>query len=474
MSRAPTVTSTLDGADSERPPSERQDLRPALVVVWSEQEPERLGEALLVDRAPVYFGRESEAAEARARLVRQRPGMNQATPPLTNPFLSRRQLKLRQTEDGGIALESLGKRSLTVNGKELESAVVRPGDVVELRGLLSFLCVLRPRRFAAGVVAHEFGTPDANGIVGESAATWELRRQLAFAAEHAAHVLVTGPSGTGKELVARAIHRGSVRRARELVARSAATLPSGLIDAELFGNIANYPNVGMPERPGLIGQAHASTLFLDEIGELSFELQAHLLRVLDAGEYQRLGDARPRVVDLRLVAATNRAPSELKPDLAARFPLRLDAPGLNERLEDVPLLASELVRRIAAADTGVARRFFPPNGRGIVTPRISAELISALLGHRYQTHVRELSGLLWRSLQTSPGDTLELTRELRAEVRGAPEPRELGDITLEELRASLPPHAGVKDKVWRELGLSSRHALHRLLKKLGVEGEPGA
>src|SRR6185503_16398678 len=114
---------------------------------------------------------------------------------------------------------------------------------------------------------------------------------------------------------ARALHELSPRAERRLVSRNAATLPSGLMDAELFGNAKNYPNPGMAERAGLIGEANGGTLFLDEIGELPAELQAHLLRVLDGdGEYQRLGDAQQRRSDFRLVAATNRDPSSLKHD----------------------------------------------------------------------------------------------------------------------------------------------------------------
>lgn len=469
MTRAPDVTATLDGGP-ERAPSEPAVLRPALILVWSDQEPERVGQALLPERETTFFGRDSETLEPRTLLVRQRPGKNEATPPLHNPFLSRRQLKLRLTADDGVAVESLGKRPLLVHGREQERTVLHPGELVELRGLYSFLCVLRPERLPPAAVAHEFGAPDADGIVGESPACFRLRQEIAFAAERGAHVLITGASGTGKELVARAIHRGSSRRHRELVARSAATLPSGLIDAELFGNIASYPNVGMPERPGLVGQAQGSTLFLDELGELPHELQAHLLRLLDSGEYQRLGDARPRRVDLRLVAATNRAASDLKADLGARFPLRIEVPGLLERLEDVPLIASQLVRSIAHGDPGVAERFLVTSGR-TAQPRFSAELMRALLSHPYVTHVRELEALLWRSLQTSSGDMLELTRELRPELRERPEPRPLQEIGVEEVRASLRRHGGVKDKVWRELGLSSRHALHRLLKKLGIDAE---
>jgi DNA-binding NtrC family response regulator len=206
---------------------------------------------------------------------------------------------------------------------------------------------------------------------------------------------------------------------------------------------------------------------LDEIGELPPELQAHLLRVLDGGEYQRLGDARPRVVDVRLVAATNRSPAELKADLAARFALRVQAPGLDERTEDVPLLARHLVKRIAQNDSAIARRFL--NEAGL--PRFASALLRALCAHVYTTQVRELEAFLWRSLQSSPADTLELTPDLASELIIPEAPRRVESVGAEEIRASLSRHAGVKDKVWRELGLSSRHALHRLMKKLGVEDD---
>ena len=139
--------------------------------------------------------------------------------------------------------------------------------------------------------------------------------------------LLLGESGTGKELAARAVHQLSQRGRQQFVARNAATLPAGLIDAELFGNAKNYPNPGMPERRGLIGEADGGSLFLDEIGELPVELQAHLLRVLDGdGEYQRLGEGVARRSNFRLIAATNRDPSTLKHDLAARFTARIELP----------------------------------------------------------------------------------------------------------------------------------------------------
>jgi two-component system nitrogen regulation response regulator GlnG/two-component system response regulator HydG len=309
----------------------------------------------------------------------------------------------------------------------------------------------------------DFGHADRHGIVGESAPAWMLRSHVSFLGKRNAHVLITGASGTGKELVAQAIHRLSSRSKKEIVSRNAATFPSGLIDAELFGNLANYPNVGMPERPGLIGQADGSTLFLDEIGELPSELQAHLLRVLDGGEYQRLGDPRRRVADIRLIAATNRAPEELKEDLAARLALRAHVPGLDERRDDVPLLARHILQRTAARDREFAERFCE-NGE----PRLSSELARSLVQHGFSTHVRELENLLMRAAGSSRGKELDLTKEVRAVLRPIARPT-AKEVGAEEIRAALARHGGVKDKAWRDLGLASRHALHRLMKKLGID-----
>lgn len=439
------------------------ETRLALVVLWWPSEPNRVGEVLFPRREPSWLGRASSTNEDdRLPLIRQRPHHNERTAPITDPFLSRQHLRLTARE-GAIGLECRGKQPLVVGGVPCSSAEVRRLDLVEVRGVCSFLCVERPVRFASSSAQHAFGDADAHGIVGESPVIWELRRSIEFAGKRNAHVLVTGPSGTGKELVARAIHRESPRARRPIVSRNAATLPPSLLDAELYGNAANYPNAGMPERPGLIGQADGSTLFLDEIGELPSELQAHLLRVLDSGEYQRLGEARGRSSDFRFVAATNRPASSLKPDLAARLGLCIDVPGLGERPEDVPLLARYLVRRIARRDPGVVERYIGPEGE----PRFSSELIGALALNEYHTHVRELESLLWRSLQSSPGAVLDCTHEVNAVLRPRKPSRTAESISRHELRAALERHGNVKEHVWRELGLSSRHSLLRLMKKLG-------
>src|SRR5262245_8684270 len=174
----------------------------------------------------------------------------------------------------------------------------------------------------------------------------------------------------------------------------------------------------MPERDGLIAEASGGTLFLDEIGELPPHLQAHLLRVLDrGGEYQRLGDGRPRRSDLRVIAATNRPIEALKHDFAARFSLRVELPGLAARREDIPLLFSHLLRAACQSNSAVAERFFEKRAGPPAEPRIAPQLVDALLRHGYTHHLRELERLMWVGLSTSTDSFITLTPQLQAELR---------------------------------------------------------
>jgi DNA-binding NtrC family response regulator len=343
------------------------------------------------------------------------------------------------------------------------------------------MCCDRPKRWrrppaspSADVPDQPFGEPDAVGIVGESEAVAQLRRDVAFVAKRAAHVLVLGPSGSGKELVAQGIHALSSRRAKRIVSRNAATFPETLVDAELFGNAPNYPNHGMPERAGLVGEADGSTLFLDELGELPEALQTRLLRLLDSGEYQRLGDSRRRTASFRFVAATNRPIETLREDVAARVKLRLTVPGLNERREDVPLLVRHLLRRIAREDDEVAARFFEGGDAGAGEPRVGPEIIKVLCRRTFTTHVREVEAILWRAIAASEGDEVEIGPTMRDELERCAAPVSPEDVTADELREVLARVGGVRERAWRELGLANRYVLKRLLKKHGMgDLDPG-
>jgi two-component system nitrogen regulation response regulator GlnG/two-component system response regulator HydG len=489
-------TTTMDSAHSALSAELPAPSVATLVVVWSAEEPWRVGECLVPAAGPAgdlfLFGRgepKDDDEHPRVMLRRMRAGRVDEAAQLADAHVSRAQLLLRSTSRG-LEITNVGKRALLVDGRTVTEALVLPGQLVEIKRQLVFLCTRRTAAIAALREPHAslipaFGEADDYGTVGESLAAWALRDEIAFVAKRDEHVLLRGGSGAGKELAAIAIHALSARRDHRMVSRNAATFPSGLVDAELFGSAANYPNAGMPERPGLIGEADRSTLFLDEIGELPVGLDAHLLRVLDeAGDYQRLGESRRRTADIRLIAATNRPLERLKFDLVARFSIRVMLPSLNDRREDVPLMAHHFLRVIADEDDTVAQRFFSQpakTGGARRQPRVTKELMSALVTHAYATDARELRALLWRAITTSTGDAIELTDGVR-EMLGAPSsseeksPSAPPKITREILVAALASHDGKREEVWRELGLTSRHVLKRLLKKFGINdaGEPGS
>ncbi|MEZ4321484.1 MAG: sigma 54-interacting transcriptional regulator [Myxococcota bacterium] len=434
-----------------------------LVLAWSHREPQRVGEVGFV-AGPTVLGR-GDASGARVRFVRSRPGVEEDRGPLGSPSISRDQLELEPVGDG-IRVRCVGRCPMRIDGAPCSEGVLEPGSTLELQNELVFVATHRVRDLAPipDLPLHPFGQPDAYGIVGEGPAAWALRERVRFAASTDGHVLVLGQSGTGKELVARALHRASARADRPFVARNAATVPEGIVDAELFGHARNYPNSGMPEREGLIGEARHGTLFLDEIGSLRHDLQAHLLRVLDPdGEYTRLGESRPRRADLRVVAATNAAPEQLKPDFRARFRVLLRVPALEDRREDIPLIARHLLAR-ASADPQLRGRFFDDRGEARVAPA----LVVALIRHGYELNVRELDALLWDAMGASGASYLGLPERLRAD----PEPG--SDSPAPELDAAtvLRVLERCDDNITEaahQLGLPSRFALYRLLRKLGIQ-----
>jgi len=442
-------------------------------VLHCAEAPERAGAFIAVSTGPnakpQILGRGGGRADdelVRLSASLRRPGENRRLPPFESPSLSRAQLEVTPTPSG-LLLRNIGKCSLSINGLPTQAGTVNDGDLIQVGRQLLLLCSKQTfvPALAGDPPAHAFGEPDSLGIVGESAAVWRLRRELQFVAAHPGHVLILGATGTGKELVASAIHVLS-RAGKPWVARNASTFPESLVDAELFGNARNYPNVGTPERAGLVGTADHGSLFLDEFAELPLSVQTHLLRVLDDGEYQRLGESAMRRADFRLIAATNRPTSDLRADVLTRFSFRIELAELRERAEDIPLLARHLLRSLLEHDPPLRARFAGTSG----APELGPEFIAALVRRRLPGNVRELRNLLWEAIGKSERGVLV--------PPAADEPRELASrqsaASLDEpnaarLRAALEANGGSIEKTWRALGLTSRFALMRLMKKNSIQ-----
>jgi transcriptional regulator with AAA-type ATPase domain len=437
-------------------PLNAEGTRLHLTILWSRLEPERIGECCGVSRSALLGrGPDVGAGEPpKVEFARVRPGEVVPTGALTAATLSRRQWRLT-LRDGQLEVVNLGKRALLHNGLPVQQCVAKPEDTLAVDGVLLMWVSERPRVLLPSDVhaSFEFGAPDEHGIIGETPEVWELRRSLAHLAKSSAHVLVWGSSGSGKELCAQAIHQASPRGGRTLTARNAATIPASLVEAELFGQARNYPNAGSPAREGLVGLAHLGTLLLDEIGELPEAQQASLLRLLDCGEYQRLGDDQLRTSDVRVIAATNRPKEALKPDLLGRFTEHLDVPDLNARKADIPLL----IRRICAKLAQDSPEQSPPTA--------TLELVDVLCRHEYTLHFRELERLVRIAFRASRSGQLELSSALRAQLC-LTEPST--PLDAERVRVVLAQSKSASEAA-KQLGLSSRFALYRLLKRLGIQ-----
>ena len=221
-----------------------------------------------------------------------------------------------------------------------------------------------------------------------------------------ATVLLTGDTGTGKELFARALHERSARRQRTLVSVNCAALPPTLIESELFGHERGAFTGAVNPRHGRFEVADKGTLFLDEIGDLPLELQAKLLRVLQEGEFERLGSSQTRKIDVRLIAATNRdleemaAAGKFRTDLLYRlnvFPIRV--PTLRERRDDIPRLVWYIIHRRQR-----------PLRREIT--KVPASVMEMLQAYEWPGNVRELENVIERAMIRSSGDTLMLYEAL--------------------------------------------------------------
>lgn len=240
------------------------------------------------------------------------------------------------------------------------------------------------------------------GLIGESDAMRELTRLIRLVAPRNSTVLIEGETGTGKEVVASAIHRLSSRASKPLTVLNCAAIPEALLEAELFGHTRGAFTGAVQSRVGRIEAAHGGTLFLDEIGELPLAVQAKLLRFLECGELQRVGDNEVTRVDVRVIAATHRDLEQRVVDGAFRLDLYhrlavfpIEVPSLRERLDDLPALASHLLARLGA---DAPRKSLAPCA------------LQALEQHSWPGNVRELAHVLERAVILA-ADAPEITAE---------------------------------------------------------------
>ncbi len=309
------------------------------------------------------------------------------------------------------------------------------------------------------------GLPLASaGLIGSSSAMREVHRQIELAGKTKLSVLLQGPSGSGKELAARAIHAHSPRAEDPFVTENCAALPPALIESEFFGSVRGAFTGAERDRAGLFERADHGTLFLDEIGELPLELQAKLLRVLEGGEVRRLGGAESKHVDFRLVTATNRdlarevREGRFRADLFYRLEgLRIDLPSLARRPEDIPELVLHFLRQLA--EPGTEPR------------RVSKEVLAKLGARVWPGNVRELRNEIARLCVLSAGDLQDPGLVSEGDLALSPHAPDqlvtLADLERDAILRALRASNGDKNEAARRLGIS-RAKIYQRLKDWGI------
>jgi len=309
-----------------------------------------------------------------------------------------------------------------------------------------------------------FRAPGAPPIVGAHPRLRAALRLLERVAPTESTVLLTGASGTGKELFARALHALSPRRAGAFVAVNCAAIPESLIENELFGHERGAFTGADRRRPGRFELARGGTIFLDEIGELPLAVQAKVLRVLDGGGFERIGGGETLAADARVVAATNRdlaamaEAGQFRRDLLFRleiFPIAL--PSLAERASDLPRLARHLLGEVAARHR-------------VAPPQLAPEALAWLEGAAWPGNVRQLANLLERAVILHPGARVGLAELKQLAAAGAAAVGEAAGES-ERLRRALAEAGGDKRRAAAALGLSYRTLLRRV-RELDLEGFP--
>jgi len=281
----------------------------------------------------------------------------------------------------------------------------------------------------------------ADEIVGESGRLQAVMQQVRLVAPTDSTVLILGETGTGKELVARAIHRLSNRASRPFIRVNCAAIPSSLIASELFGYEKGAFTGALQRKMGRFEAANGGTIFLDEIGELPMETQIALLRVIQEREFERVGSTQPISVDVRIIAATNRdleaavAAGTFRSDMFYRlnvFPIRV--PALRERIEDIPVLVKHLIERFAKRA-----------GKQFRTMKMNT--IDMLQAYDWPGNIRELQNVIERSVILSEGDVFAIdegwvNRELRQARTVAPLASSMAEREREIIEAALAESEG--------------------------------
>jgi formate hydrogenlyase transcriptional activator len=327
---------------------------------------------------------------------------------------------------------------------------------------ITFVQDLRERDRLESIEEDVEPKQDFGEIVGGSAALRRVQRQVEVVAPTDANVLILGETGTGKELVARAIHRMSPRKNLPFITLNCAAIPTGLLESELFGYERGAFTGALSQKIGRFEMAHRGTLFLDEVGDIPLDLQPKLLRALQEKSFERLGGTKTIPIDVRLVAATNRNLTQMMGDKLFRSDLYyrlkvfpITTPPLRDHPEDIPILVRHFTKKYAGK-----------MGRQI--DKIPSETMRALVSWQWPGNVRELENFIERSVILSTGLNLRAPlSEIRADATDVASGGTLEQVEREHILRVLRESGGVVTTAATRLGLH-RTTLNAMMRKLGI------
>ena len=321
---------------------------------------------------------------------------------LADDTVSRYHCRIMQDETGYVLYDQRSTNGTFVNKVRIREAFLKPNCIVSVgQSQLRF----NAREEEVQIVPSR--SDRCAGLIGGNSRMREIYSIIEKIAPTATTVVIDGETGTGKEVVAQAIHSLSPRSRNELVVFDCGAVPPNLIESELFGHEKGSFTGAMMTRTGLFEQADGGTLFLDELGELPIDLQPKLLRALEQREVRRVGSQRPQKVDVRIIAATNRnledevRAGRFRQDLFYRLSVvRLHLPSLKDRLDDIPMLVQHFLEH------GFYNK--RPDGTTLRVRRISREAMAALQRYPWPGNVRELVNVIERSVSFAESEELEL------------------------------------------------------------------